>query len=48
VLDKAGSYAIQEEGHRIVDLVEGSMSNVIGLPMEALRAALDQWGTAGA
>ena len=47
VLDKAGSYAIQHEGHRIVDLVEGSMSNVIGLPVEALRAALDQWGTPG-
>lgn len=40
VLDKAGSYAIQEEGHRIVESVEGSMSNVIGLPVEAVRAAL--------
>jgi septum formation protein len=46
VLDKAGSYAIQQEGHRIVDRVEGSMSNVIGLPLESLRVALDQWGTA--
>ncbi len=44
VLDKAGSYAIQQEGHRIVDRVEGSMSNVIGLPIEAVRSALERWG----
>ncbi len=44
VLDKAGSYAIQHEGHRIVDLVEGSLSNVIGLPVEAVRSAFERWG----
>lgn len=43
VLDKAGSYAIQEEGHRLVEAVEGSRSNVIGLPLEALRIALEAW-----
>jgi septum formation protein len=42
-LDKAGGYAIQEHGDLIVEQVEGSMSNVIGLPLEALRSALDQW-----
>ena len=36
VFDKAGGYAVQEHGHLIVEHVEGSMSNVIGLPMEAL------------
>lgn len=43
VLDKAGSYALQEEGHRLVATVEGSRSNVIGLPVEALRSALESW-----
>ena len=43
VLDKAGAYAIQQEGHRIVDKVEGSLTNVIGLPVEALKAALERW-----
>lgn len=43
VLDKAGAYALQEEGHRIVELVEGSRSNVIGLPVEALRRELESW-----
>ncbi len=43
VLDKAGGYAIQEEGHRLVERIEGSKSNVIGLPLEALRRAFQQW-----
>jgi septum formation protein len=43
VLDKAGAYAIQHEGHRIVDKVEGSFSNVIGLPVESVKAALERW-----
>jgi septum formation protein len=37
VLDKAGAYALQEEGARIVEGVEGSRANVIGLPVEELR-----------
>jgi septum formation protein len=45
VLDKAGGYAVQEEGHRIVESIEGSFSNVVGLPVEAVRAALDRWMT---
>ncbi len=43
VLDKAGSYALQEHGSLIIERVEGSESNVIGLPMEAVRAALERW-----
>ncbi len=43
VLDKAGAYALQEEGHRIVELVEGSRTNVIGLPVESLRRELESW-----
>jgi septum formation protein len=47
VLDKAGSYALQEEGHLIVDAVEGSHSNVVGLPVEAVRRALERWNEEG-
>ena len=43
VLDTAGGYAVQEHGDLIVERVEGSMSNVIGLPMEALARHLSSW-----
>ena len=43
VFDKAGGYAIQEYGEWIVESVEGSYSNIVGLPQEALRAALSTW-----
>jgi septum formation protein len=33
----SGAYAIQEEGDPYVRVVEGSVSNVIGLPMEMLE-----------
>jgi septum formation protein len=39
-LDKAGAYAIQENGDRIVARTEGSFSNVVGLPVERLREEL--------
>ncbi len=42
-LDKAGAYAIQEEGDLIVDKITGSYTNVMGLPMERLRAELEAW-----
>ena len=37
VLDKAGAYAVQEQGDLIIERIEGSRSNVIGLPTEALE-----------
>ena len=40
VLDKAGAYALQEHGETLVESVEGSRSNVVGLPMERTLAAL--------
>jgi septum formation protein len=45
VLDKAGAYAIQE-GPPIVAGVDGSYSNVIGLPLERLAAELREFGIA--
>jgi septum formation protein len=44
VLDKAGAYAVQEQGDWIVASVEGSRSNVVGLPMEDLGTALTKLG----
>lgn len=46
-LDKAGAYAIQEEGDDIVKTIHGSFSNVVGLPMERLKEELARWQTAG-
>lgn len=43
-LDKAGGYAAQEHGDRIISGVEGSWTNVVGLPMEALAQALAALG----
>jgi len=40
VLDKAGAYALQEHGEMLVESVEGSRGNVIGLPVERVTAAL--------
>ncbi len=37
----SGAYAIQEDGDPYVRVVEGSMSNVIGLPIETTIAALE-------
>ena len=39
-LDKAGAYAAQEHGEKIIAAVDGSWSNVIGLPMERLGEVL--------
>ncbi len=44
-LDKAGGYAVQDESAMIIDHVDGSWSNVKGLPMERLREELMARGT---
>jgi septum formation protein len=43
-LDKAGAYAIQQDGHLIVEKIDGSYSNVVGLPVERLEEELREWG----
>ncbi len=39
-MDKAGAYGLQGGGARFVDRIEGSVENVIGLPLERLQDAL--------
>ena len=40
-LDKAGAYGAQEHGDDIIECIEGSWSNVVGLPMNQLRSHLE-------
>src|SRR6267378_694354 len=39
-LDKAGAYAVQGHGALYVEAIEGSYSNVVGLPLSHLKHAL--------
>jgi septum formation protein len=43
-LDKAGAYAAQGSGAEIIAKIEGSFTNVVGLPMEKTVAALSRFG----
>jgi len=38
--DKAGAYAVQGVGASLVERVEGSYTNIVGLPMDEVQAAL--------
>ena len=42
--DKAGAYALQGQGGALVDKVVGSLTTVIGLPLDALAEALSACG----
>ena len=44
VLDKAGSYAIQEHGELLVKRVEGAYDNVVGLPLARVAEQLESFG----
>jgi septum formation protein len=46
-LDKAGAYAVQGMGGRFVARLEGSYSNVVGLPLEETGALLADFGLPG-
>lgn len=43
-MDKAGAYGIQDEGYPLVKRVEGSYTNVVGLPLESLSEDLKSLG----
>jgi septum formation protein len=43
-LDKAGGYAIQGHGGRFVSRIQGSYSNVVGLPVERLKELFRTYG----
>ena len=47
-LDKAGAYALQGNGARFVSGLAGSRSNVVGLPLKPVVAALQRAGVAAA
>ena len=38
--DKAGAYAIKENGDEFIERIEGGLTNVMGLPMELLESLL--------
>lgn len=46
-LDKAGAYAAQGEGRRFIERIEGSETNVIGLPLDETLALLREAGLDG-
>jgi septum formation protein len=41
---RSGAYAIQETGDPFLRIIEGSLTNVIGLPMESLNRQLEWLG----
>jgi septum formation protein len=43
-LDKAGAYAVQGLGGRLVAAVDGCFTNVVGLPLTTTRALLARHG----
>jgi septum formation protein len=43
-LDKAGGYAIQEHGELIVASHRGSLTNIVGLPLETTKQILTRCG----
>jgi len=42
-LDKAGAYAAQENEMDLIQSIEGSFTNVVGLPMEMVEKALEEF-----
>ena len=43
-MDKAGAYAIQGQAGALIASIEGSPTNVIGLPLEVLTVVFEQLG----
>src|SRR5439155_3764825 len=45
-LDKAGAYAAQGFGSEVIEKIDGSYTNVVGLPIEKTIPALAEFGLA--
>ena len=43
VMDKAGAYAVQEDSDPYIKSIKGSYYNVVGLPIEKVKAVLKNW-----
>ena len=46
-MDKAGAYAVQGLGGALVEWIEGSYTNAVGLPLEETLTLLRRFGIAG-
>ena len=46
-LDKAGGYGIQDHAELIVERYSGSLSNIVGLPLETTKQILTRCGLLG-
>lgn len=42
-MDKAGAYAVQGEGKKFIEKIEGSYSNAIGLPLKIVHEMLNNF-----
>ena len=42
-MDKAGAYAIQENGRKFVKKTEGEFDNIVGLPLKTLKSILTEF-----
>lgn len=42
-MDKAGAYAVQGEGRKFIEKIEGSYSNAVGLPLEIVQEMLNNF-----
>jgi predicted house-cleaning NTP pyrophosphatase (Maf/HAM1 superfamily) len=42
-LDKAGAYGIQDKEFNLVNHIEGSYTNIVGLPVDELKEELDSY-----
>lgn len=42
-MDKAGAYAIQGEGRKFIEKIEGSYTNAVGLPLELVKEMINNF-----
>ena len=42
-MDKAGAYAIQGEGRKFIEKIDGSYTNAVGLPLEIIQEMLNDF-----